>query len=406
MLAFIAPLFVFGLVVFVHEFGHFVAAKLTGVYAPRFSIGFGPALLKKRFGETEYVLAALPLGGYVRMASREDEAVAFLEGGSEHPAGTLPTTGGNAAGRATDDHTGDPHRGRDWDPNALAPFGPRPVPAERWFESKSLPARLFILLAGVTMNAVLTYVILAGTLVARGRPVTPAVVDSVIAGQAAARAGIVKGDSIVAVNDSAVHSFGDVVTRVAPVTRGSVRLRLMRGGAPVDVVVAPAAVRAPDPFTGAPRTVGRIGVVARASELRERVPFGQALGLAAEGTWTLATSVVRTLRALAGGEVAVSNLGGPIAIARTSVQAARLGFGALLELVALLSVNIAVLNLLPIPVLDGGQVLINLLEAAKGRAFSSRARERILRVGLAAVALLFVTVMWNDIARLVGDFVK
>lgn len=406
MLAYIAPLLVFGLVVFVHELGHFVAAKLTGVYAPRFSIGFGPALLKKRIGETEYVLAALPLGGYVRMASREDEAVAFLEGGSEHPAGTVPTTGGNAAGRATDDHTGDPHRGADWDPNALAPFGPRPVPAERWFESKSLPARLFILLAGVTMNAVLTYVILAGTLVVRGRAVTPAVVDSVIAGQAAARAGLQKGDSIVAVNDTAVRSFADVITRIGPVTHGSVRVRVMRAGAPVDAVVSPVAVRAPDPFTGAPRTVGRIGVVARATDHRERVPFGQALGLAAEGTWTLATSVVRTLRALVGGEVAVSNLGGPIAIARTSVQAARLGFGALLELIALLSVNIAVLNLLPIPVLDGGQVLINVLEAAKGRAFSARVRERILRVGLAAVALLFVTVMWNDIARLVGDLLK
>ena len=84
MLAWLAPIIVFGLVVFVHELGHFLAAKLVGVYAPRFSIGFGPALWKKRYGETEYVLAALPLGGYVRMASREDEATAFLEGGSEN----------------------------------------------------------------------------------------------------------------------------------------------------------------------------------------------------------------------------------------------------------------------------------------------------------------------------------
>ena len=84
MLSWLAPIIVFGLVVFVHELGHFIAAKLTGVYAPRFSIGFGPSLLKKRIGETEYVLAALPLGGYVRMASREDEATAFLEGGSEN----------------------------------------------------------------------------------------------------------------------------------------------------------------------------------------------------------------------------------------------------------------------------------------------------------------------------------
>jgi len=89
MLSWLAPIIVFGLVVFVHELGHFIAAKLTGVYAPRFSIGFGPSLLKKRFGETEYVLAALPLGGYVRMASREDEATAFLEGGSENSEGRI-----------------------------------------------------------------------------------------------------------------------------------------------------------------------------------------------------------------------------------------------------------------------------------------------------------------------------
>src|ERR671921_2751860 len=94
LLAYLAPLVVFGLVVFVHELGHFLAAKACGVYAPRFSIGFGPALWRKRWGETEYVLAILPLGGYVRMASREDDAVAFLEGGSEER--DVPEVGANA----------------------------------------------------------------------------------------------------------------------------------------------------------------------------------------------------------------------------------------------------------------------------------------------------------------------
>jgi regulator of sigma E protease len=125
MLSWLAPIIVFGLVVFVHELGHFLAAKATGVYAPRFSIGFGPALLKKRWGETEYVLAALPLGGYVRMASREDEATAFLEGGSEN----------SATAAAPKD---------DFDPNAMIPFGPKPIPESRWFESKPLVLRLVI----------------------------------------------------------------------------------------------------------------------------------------------------------------------------------------------------------------------------------------------------------------------
>ena len=119
MLAIIAPIIVFGLVIFVHELGHFVAAKLVGVYAPRFSIGFGPALFRKRRGETEYVLAALPLGGYVRMASRHDAEAAMIEGGSEESSALKPGDTG-------------------YDPNAMMPFGPKPVPEHRWFESKPL----------------------------------------------------------------------------------------------------------------------------------------------------------------------------------------------------------------------------------------------------------------------------
>ena len=406
MLSILAPLLVFGLVVFVHELGHFVAAKLVGVYAPRFSNGFGPALLKRRVGETEYVLAALPLGGYVRMASREDEVMARIEGGGEHPPGTVPTTGANAAGRAVDDHAGDPHRGKDWDPEAMAPFGPKPVPEHRWFESKSLVARLFILLAGVTMNVLLAYVINAGSVVARGRPYIPAVIDSAVAGRPAALAGLTRGDSVVAVNGEAVRTWSQVVERVAPVTNGTVTLRVVRAGTPRDVTLSPKPEQAQDPVTGTPKTVGRIGVLPRAVEARERLSLGGALAEGARETAFAATSVVRVLRGLFGGDVAVSNLGGPIAIARTSVQAARLGFEPLLRLISFLSVNIAVLNLLPIPVLDGGQVVINLLEAAKGSAFSLRTREYILRAGVAAVALLFVTVMWNDLARLAGDIFR
>src|ERR1700712_4972098 len=109
MLAILAPILVFGLVIFVHELGHFLAAKATGVYAPRFSIGFGPSILRFRRGETEYVLAILPLGGYVRMASRHDAEAAFLEGGNEE----------QSAKKETDS---------DYDPNAMIPFGPKPVP--------------------------------------------------------------------------------------------------------------------------------------------------------------------------------------------------------------------------------------------------------------------------------------
>ena len=406
MLTILAPALVFGLVVFVHELGHFLAAKLTGVYAPRFSIGFGPALLKKRIGETEYVLAALPLGGYVRMASREDEAVAFLEGGGEHPAGSVPTTGANAAGRAVDDESGDPQRGRDWDPNALAPFGPRPVPPDRWFESKPLPARLFILLAGVTMNALLAFAVYTGNTAVRGRAFLPPVVDSVVAGRPAALAGIQAGDSVVAVNGRPIRTWSEMVERVSALPPRALTLDLRRRGSPVRVQLSPVMADSPDPITNAPRRVGQIGVYVRQRVAREPVSFATAVRDGAVTTWENATAVLGVLRGLFGGQVAVSNLGGPIMIARTSVAAARAGIESLFLLIAFLSINIAVLNLLPVPVLDGGQVLINLLEAAKGSAFSLRVREQILRVGLAAIALLFVTVMWNDLSRLVGDWLR
>jgi regulator of sigma E protease len=401
MLAWIAPVIVFGLVVFVHELGHFLAAKLTGVYAPRFSIGFGPALFRKRWGETEYVLAALPLGGYVRMASREDETMALIEGGGERAPNELPTTGGNAAGKAIEDHAGAPHRGADWDPDAMYPFGPRPVPEHRWFESKSLPARLLILIAGVTMNALLALVVSVGVYASYGRPYLPAVVDSVVVGRPAANAGLLRGDSIVAVNGTPVRTWNEVVERIRPSAGRPLVLEVARGGGRERVEVRPEATSSRNPMTGAEELIGQIGAAPRDRVLSDPVPFGEAVRLGAAATANMATGVVTVVRGLFTGKVSTSNLGGPIAIAQTSVAAARNGPQALLTLIAFLSINVAILNLLPIPVLDGGQILLNVLEAAKGSAFSARTREYILRTGLVAIGLLFVLVMFNDIRALV-----
>ncbi|HMI55092.1 MAG TPA: site-2 protease family protein, partial [Gemmatimonadaceae bacterium] len=243
-MSWLAPIIVFGLVVFVHELGHFIAAKLTGVYAPRFSIGFGPSLLKKRIGETEYVLAALPLGGYVRMASREDEATAFLEGGSE-----------NSATRAAnpDDK---------FDPNAMIPFGPKPIPESRWFESKPLIARLFIMLAGVTMNALLAYGIYVGLLLHSGIP-TPITVAAVVnPGKPAAVAGILAGDSIATLNGHQLQSWQSLLDTIGASAGRPLELGIIRKGQPVRVQVTPAAEVVPDPRTGVKRTLGRIGMMA------------------------------------------------------------------------------------------------------------------------------------------------
>jgi len=385
VLSWLAPIIVFGLVVFVHELGHFIAAKLTGVYAPRFSIGFGPSLLKRRFGETEYVLAALPLGGYVRMASREDEATAFLEGGSENSA---TTPGSSKDG---------------FDPNAMIPFGPKPIPESRWFESKPLGARLFIMLSGVTMNALLAYAIYVGLLLRLGMPTPLPVAALVNPGKPAALAGIQAGDSIASLNGRPLESWQTLLDSIGASAGRPLHLGIVRHGQPVEVTVTPVAEVVPDPRTGVKRPLGRIGMMASEGFTPISVPqaFGAAWGLTIDN----GSKIFSALGSLMHG-VGLKDLGGPIAIAQVSVQAARGGIESLLLLVALISINVAVFNLLPIPILDGGQIVLNVAETIKGSAFSTRTRERILKGGLLIIGLLFVTVMFNDISRNMANIVK
>lgn len=381
MLAWVAPLIVFGLVVFVHELGHFLAAKAVGVYTPRFSIGFGKALFKKRWGETEYVIAALPLGGYVRMASKDDEATAFIEGGSENAATRVAT------------------KGDELDPEAMVPFGPKPIPPHRWLESQPLWARLVILLAGVTMNIVLALVVTTGMLAYYGMPYISTTADSVVVGRPADLAGLRPGDSIVAINAVPLLAWDSLVVRIGGSPGTELSLEVNRGGERKTINVTPAEDTATSLLTGKIEKVGRIGILPR--QATRQVALGEAITKGWVITWGMAASVIDALKGLATRRVAASELGGPIMIATVSVQAARGGFENLLLLIALISVNLAVFNLLPIPILDGGQILVNLLEAVKGSAFSAKTRDYILRAGLAAVLLLFALVTYNDLRRLV-----
>ncbi|MGI8619430.1 MAG: RIP metalloprotease RseP [Gemmatimonadaceae bacterium] len=384
----LAPIIVFGIVIFVHELGHFLAAKRFGVYAPRFSIGFGPALWRRRRGETEYIVAAVPLGGYVRMASKDDESTAFLEGGGEE-----------AIAR---EQAGDT-KPKDWDPEAMIPHGPKPIPPDRWFESKPLWQRIVILIAGVTMNVLLAWVVTVGTVAAYGEPYLPAVVDSVVAGRPAASAGLMKGDSVTAIDGRPVTRFTEMVSIISARPGQATTIDLVRDGAPRRVVVTPEAEDFTDPIGGTQR-VGRIGVIPRGDIARHRTGPVDALVVGTKATGAMAGSIVGVVRGLFTGNVGVETLGGPIAIARVSVKAAQGGLEIFLGLIAFLSINIAVLNLLPIPVLDGGQILIHVLEAAKGSPFSPRAREYILRAGLALILMLVVIVMYNDIRALTLSF--
>jgi regulator of sigma E protease len=367
----LAPILVFGAVIFVHELGHFLAAKATGVYAPRFSIGFGPALWHRRWGETEYRLAAFPLGGYVRMASRDDESMAMIEGGGENTE----------------------VQGPGWDPTAMKPFGPKPVPEDRWFESKPLWARLIIMLAGVTMNWVFAWY---------GKPTSnpameQAIIDSVLVNSPAAQAGLAKGDSVVGIAGASVHSALDAQQHLQPAIGKTLPIEVVRGGRQLTLMVTPAAAVDTNRTTRAITTVGRVGVLFRLGPVAmQPVPLLEAAKLGGEKTVEITQMILVSVGQLVTGKVSLKTLSGPVGIAKVSIQAARGGFVDLGLLLAFISVNLAILNLLPIPILDGGQIVINVLEAFRGTPFSLRTREMVLRAGLLAIAFLFVIVMYND----------
>ena len=384
MLSWLAPLLVLGLVIFVHELGHFLAAKWAGVYAPRFSLGWGTPVWSFRRGETEYALSALPIGGYVRMASKEDEQASQLEGGAEVDADGKPLT-----------------RSKHWDENSMIPHGPKSIPADRWFESKPLYKRLVILLAGVFMNVVLTLTVSTGVFAYYGRGYIPAVVDSIVAGKPAALSGMLSGDSISAIDGVPVARWSEVLEKVSAAPGKSLTMTVVRGGQAMDIAIVPEAQDVASDTTGEMRSVGRIGVGPRSKPEREAVPFGEAAVEGWHATWRMGGSVLSVLGGLFRGKVSVSQLGGPVEIARASVTAAKDGFETLWALIAFLSINLAVLNLLPIPLLDGGQIVLQVTESAIRRPLPEVVREWYARIGLFLILALFVTVTFNDLKRLV-----
>ncbi|HSJ63698.1 MAG TPA: RIP metalloprotease RseP [Gemmatimonadaceae bacterium] len=480
-----AIIFVLGVVIFVHELGHFLAAKWAGVYAPRFSIGFGPPLWSRKWGETEYMIAAFPLGGYVRMASREDEPVAFLEGGNEKEApGHVAMSGANDA-RVLDDERMTTKRPRHYDPNAIAPFGPHPVPEHRLFESKPLYKRLIILTAGVFFNfllAILVFSIVYGvwgspyvstrvvgqvnvpaeapqmaqlatgdTLMAvngtrvenwrdfqrlvldidsptvhirtqRGEvavpagaagspqrtaiatalvPRSPAIVLALSPGASPAKAaGLETGDSIVAVDGTPIEAWHELVDVIERSPERSVALDVMRDGERVSLTVTPRTEQEPVPGTDSTRAVGKIGVFYPLPPLEyERVPVTTALASGFRESIGFTGMIFGVLGDLFTGRASPKELGGIVQISSQSAEAARSGLQILFRFLAVISLNLAVFNLLPIPILDGGQIALNVVESARGRSFSERTRAFLAYVGLSVIGLIFVLTIFNDLTR-------
>ncbi len=385
ILPLLAPLLVFGLVVFVHELGHFLAAKAVGIYAPVFSLGWGRRVWGMRRGETDYRLSLFPIGGYVRMASREDEAMAAFEGGGDR--GTLADTAAQQQGEP----------GIPWDESALVPFGPKPVPSNRWFESKPLWAKLVVMLAGVTMNFLLAIVVLSGLRMTAGVANPAPVIGSILAKSPAAAGGLVPGDSVVSIDGAPISAWKDLVAIVTTKAGMPLQFRLVRAGAVQQVTLTPAATVDTNPRTGLVRTLGRIG----AAGSRMRLGPIDAVRDGAESTWGTVVSTIDVLGGLLSGNVSPKQLGGPLMIAQASVQTAQSGgLEGVLALLALISVNIAVLNLLPVPVLDGGQVLLAVLESVRGKPLGEQAKGAIMYAGVGLVLLLLITTTFNDVARI------
>jgi regulator of sigma E protease len=357
-------LFVLSVVVFFHELGHFLVARFCGVRVLTFSIGFGPELMgfHDRHG-TRWKLAAIPLGGYVKFFGDENA-------GSAPDASQLTTM--NPGERAVSFHF-------------------QPV----W-------KRAAIVFAGPLANFLLAIVIFAGIFMIYGKQTMSARVDSVQADSAAAVAGFQPGDIVLAIDGQPIDNFADMQRIVSENADRTLSINVDRKGTPLVLKATPTLKEVKDSFGNLHR-IGILGItrsMAPGDVKYQPVSPAQAIWLGGQETWFV---VDRTLSYIGGvivGREAADQLGGPIRIAQISGQVATIGFAALVHLAAVLSVSIGLLNLFPIPLLDGGHLLFYAIEAVRGRPLSERAQEVGFRIGLAIVVMLMIFATFNDIVHL------
>ncbi|MGH7538745.1 MAG: RIP metalloprotease RseP [Gemmatimonadales bacterium] len=441
-----------GVLIFVHEVGHFAAAKALGIQVHRFSLGFGKPILMVRRGETEYCVSALPLGGYVKMAGLEEEgALGEVEGGKAS----------------------------------------QPVDPTRAFDRKPLWVRIIVILAGVTMNVLLAYGVYVvraasvglpvpaatqidsvdagdlpvgaealgtlrfgdrllringdsvrhwgdienallrgpaevridvagrpqplalrlgdGSLRDRGRalgavvPLIPPRVGILEPGRPGYRAGLKPGDLIVRANGDTIRSWPAAVSAIWHSPERVLVLEVLRGDSLVRVTVVPELHRDSVARTPRPAVYGQIGVSQNPPVAHERVGLGRAMVDGWAYTWGGIRAVLRGLTQLVLGRTSLrQTLSGPIEIASVSGQVARLGFDWFLDLLAIFSINLAVLNLLPIPLLDGGQLVFLLAEGIRRRPLSLELRMRLSQVGFVFLMGLMSLAIINGVVKFFG----
>lgn len=344
------------ILVVVHEGGHYLAGRVFKVRIDAFAIGFGREVLgfNDRRG-TRWRINLIPLGGYVKF-------------------------------------TGDMNEASQTNPEVLA------LPeSERagLFLFKPLWQRAIIVAAGPAINFVFAIGILAGFYMAFGHPFTPPVVASVMPGSAAASAGIVAGDRIVAIDGTPITRFEDIVSTVMGGTGTPLTLVVERGGASRSLRVLPQMVETKDRFGNVIKH-GRLGI-ARAGRVIEDVGPVQAVAYGVQDTGTIVVSIVTTLKQVVTGQRSLDELGGPIKTGQVTGQQASLGVLSFIAFMAFFSINLGFINLIPIPMLDGGHLLLYAIEAVRQRPIGARTQEWAFMSGFAALMTLMAVLTWNDL---------
>jgi len=343
----VALLIVLGVVVFIHELGHFLAARWAGVRVNTFSIGFGPAIVKwhDKYG-TQWQLACIPLGGYVSIYGQEDmfDRKKYAELSKEKKKGHYLSV-------------------RPW-------------------------KQFIIIAAGVTMNFLLAWVIYSATFMFHPREVQLPVIGQVIRDSVAFNAGVKPGDVILRIDNSNITNWGELIIAKELAAKRDANVLIVRGEDLVRVKLSPA---------------DRWGLVADGSktEFRKKGFFG-AIYSGARETYYQSKTLLVVLKQIVTGERSTKQLGSFITIAQVSGNAMAAGFFALLSIIALLSVNLAIINLLPLPVLDGGYLLILIIEAIIRRKLGGKGMEFVIMLGWVLILAIFLLTMWNDIARVFG----
>jgi regulator of sigma E protease len=351
MITLLATLFVLGILVFFHELGHFLVAKKSGIRVERFSLGFPPKLIGKKIGDTEYCISWIPLGGYVKMAGEDPDEKEL--------------------------------KGEPWE-----------------FMSKPVRTRALVIFAGPAMNFILAILIFWGIIFFTNKQIIPKDTNQiglVEPGDPADKAGIKPGDRIISINGIEVSTFKEMAEIIYEQVEKPIEVKWRRDGDEYTAIITTFKDSILDE-KGEAKYVGKIGVGPRYTIVKG---FFRSL---LEGIRTSIIILMESIKFIIGlitGTASVKLLGGPVRIAQIAGETAKAGIVYLLSFMALLSVNLSFLNVLPIPVLDGGHLLFLTIEKIKGRPLTIKQRAALQQVGLAFLILLIIFVTYNDFLRLI-----